>query len=287
MIRFLSTIFGIFLLTLSVAQADIAKPKALSDTLALMADALQQEDLISEVTIDHADQSLAVTYTDDSEITAFPDNLHAKLSSAGSDAERQTIFDEHIATIIAVYHQQDEALSPADHAQIYPVLRHRDYRTFTDSQSPEAKLVTAGSIGDTDILFVLDSPKSVQFIKEGDLAALELDMKALEEVARTNLARKKQELRVEGGGPYMLILDGFYEASMLLDDALWDSIEDQVGAVLLAMPNRDLIFFLPAATPDAEKTLRGLIAEYGAALPYPLSDHVFRRNGSDWVVVQP
>jgi uncharacterized protein YtpQ (UPF0354 family) len=280
---------ALLLCAVAMAKADIAKPKTLNETLTLMVNAFQAESRVRDARTNANLSAVALTLPDETEVIAYPENLHAKLLMGESDAERQTILDAHIASILEGFLQSEQEYSTADHAQIYPVLRHREYRqTFEaeiSDQEPGLKLVTIGSVGDTEILFVLDRPSHAVFLTQQLLEELQLTLSELEATAQGNLARKSESLRIEGEWLYFLELDGFYEASMLLEDNLWNKVINQIGDVLLAMPNRDLVVFLPTSTADAEKTLRDIISDYGVTQPYPLSEHIFRREGSDWVVL--
>jgi uncharacterized protein YtpQ (UPF0354 family) len=286
-IRFLAAIFTVFLLSTANTHAKIAKPETLNETLILMAKAFQAgKQQIKNITIDLEDNSLTISLQNEKEVIIYPDNLHAKLLSTSSDANRQTVFDEHIAFLFEALREHEEPGNTSDHTQIYPVLRHKEYRATLETQHSDTEMITTGRIGDMDILFVLDSPQSVAFVMRQDLDQLQLSIKELEVRALTNLTRKKDDLRIEGSGPYSLVLDGFYETSMLLEDRLWNEITSKFGEILLAMPARDLVVFLPASTPDAEQFLRDFIQENHNA-PYPMSEYVFRRSGSDWIALDP
>lgn len=285
MIRSLIAVVLMFVFSVSTAIADIAKPKTIEETLSLLFSVFASDARIESAQIDHADQSVVVIWPDGQEFVVYPDNLHAKLRNGADDAERQTILDDHIASVVDTFYAPPDTLQPSDLRSILPVLRHKDYRQFLENKEPDQKLVTSGTIGDTDILYVLDTPNSVVFIQQSDLEELGVSQAELEVISHKNLARKSKRLQIEGDALYLVTLDGFYEASMLLDSGLWNDIQSQIGDILLAMPNRDLVVFLPMTEPDADVILRDIIAEYGSDGPYPLSEHVYRWDGKDWITL--
>lgn len=147
----LSMVLSLACLICSPTWADIPKPASIEDTVAAMADAYRASDKISDVQVNNEDSSVRVTFNDGTELTSYATNLHVKLINAESDQQRQELFDFHIAGIFEVNLSEEQAWTNESLARVFPVLRHRDFKTFSD-KTGGSPLVTSGIIGDSDIL---------------------------------------------------------------------------------------------------------------------------------------
>lgn len=112
---------------------------------------------------------------------------------------------------------------------------------------------------------------------------MELDAEAVHDQALANLTARDWPLQIDGAGPYMLILDGTFEASMLLLPDLWDQIEQQVGPVVVMPLARDLVLFAPKEDPELISALIGIAAEHFGQAAYALSDRPIVRTAQGWV----
>jgi hypothetical protein len=81
-----------------------------------------------------------------------------------------------------------------------------------------------------------------------------------------------------------LLLDGEFEASLLLLDDLWDDTlasHTPHGAVV-AIPTRDVLTFCDAASADGIRTLRDLVQRTTAGGQQLLTPHLYRRVDGAW-----
>jgi len=124
------------------------------------------------------------------------------------------------------------------------------------------------------------------FIQYSNLKDLGLDMDAAFALAQTNQAARQWNPKIEGDGIYFLQLDGTFEASLLLDNALWDFVEGEIGPVLLTASNRDVVLFGPSDNPEVRRILTQLAQKYVAEGSYALSAQLMVRRDGGWVVSQ-
>ena len=113
----------------------------------------------------------------------------------------------------------------------------------------------------------------------------ELDIR-IHEAALGNLGvRFSAGFQVNAYGSWFgLVLDGNFEASTLLVDALWENSLRQFveGEFAVAVPARDVVAFCDAASPQGLAELYAVVERV-----YPSADHqllasLLKRTGSGW-----
>ncbi|MEO3416589.1 DUF1444 family protein [Roseovarius sp. CAU 1744] len=268
------------------AISEIGAPNGVSDTLQWMSEALEAHPE-TERTVIHKDEgNILLHLKSGTEMVVFPDNLHQKLVTADDDHARQEIFDFHIESVFGSLASSDEGLTPSDLERVFPVIRHREYRETARSEFPKLQFHSSQSLGDSDILYVVDKGDTVSFLTIADLERLKLDSERLRAIGNDNLRRKFDDLRIEGEGVYFLTLDGFYESSFVTFIPMWREIDAQLGEILMAVPARDLVIFVDGAVPESRDYLSELVASLAQDLSYPVSDHLYTWNNDAWIVVE-
>ncbi len=270
----------------AVSLADLKKPETVTETLQMMADAYRAMEGVVSVKIDVADNSLSLMLEDEHEVFAYPDNLHQKLITSDTAEERQEIFDFHIQSTLSALQQADRDVTPIDLDRLFPVIRHKSFTEHRETGGDGPKPYIAGELGDSYILYALDSDASVSYLTTEDAEELGLDAAAFDSKGQENLERKYQDLSIEGDSVYVLTLDGFYESSFVTFTPLWEAVDAQIGTVLMAVPARDLVIFLDGDQPGNAETLRALLTEISPDLSYPVSDLLYEWRESAWSVVR-
>ncbi len=266
--------------------ADLKKPDNQTETLRMMADAYRAMEEVVSATIDTKENKLILVLDDDEELFVFPDNLHQKLITAESDKDRQDIFDFHIQATLSGLIEADKDITLADLDRLLPVIRHRDYLEHQGPEGDRPDPFVAGTLGDSYILYVIDSDTSVSYLTKENAAELAQDATSLQYKAQQNLEQKYQDLKIEGDGVYFLVLDGFYESSLVTFSPLWQAIDEQIGTVMMAVPARDLVIFVDSSQSGSAAYLRELLVDIAPDLSYPISDHIFEWRDDVWVVVE-
>ena len=270
--RFLIALFLLSTPTL----ADIQRPKSLTDTLILLREAHAAQPGITEVWIDWQDQSVLFQREGDSEPSrTYPDNLHLLLQQAESGAERQAILNRFMRATDATPEVMAES--------ILPVLRWQGY----GEGLPEGPDVISRSFaGEIAVFYVQDLPERVDQDTLLDVAG---DAGALHALALDNL-RRYSAGRIEllpGDLLNMVLLDGMYESSLLLDDRFWNAAQAAMGRIVAAVPARDVLLFTDAEVPDGVPALIDAITRNRETFAYPISETLLEWTGAGWRVYQP
>jgi uncharacterized protein YtpQ (UPF0354 family) len=137
--------------------------------------------------------------------------------------------------------------------------------------------------GDLVILWVLDSPTSTSSVTAELLEDNRLDTEKLAEKALENLTRKASDIQTSSeNGMTFVLLDEYYESSLMLLPDLWQAIDDDLGTVVAGVPSRDLLIYVDGDNPDDVAELRDLVERMSGQLSYPVSGDLFRWDGSAW-----
>lgn len=263
--------------------ADLDRPDTLDETMQWMADAFEATEDVTSVEIDTANERLLLRIDAEEEpLISYPHNLHQLLGNAETGQERQEFFDFHVLAILETLQAGDMALTVQNLSRIYPVIRHVSMRHNTDLLEPDNEYARGGTMGDTDILYVIDDEMSVKYLMTHDMATLGLTNRKLQEIARGNLALKLENITVEGDGLYMLVLDGFYESSAVTYAPFWEDMSTYMDRVLMAVPARDLVVFADGANPQAERVLRDVIRDFSTKSAYPVSEQLYLWDDGEW-----
>ena len=260
------------------AIAEVPRPSSVDDTLKAMAEALRATGLYEEVVIDRADNSVRYSTAEGEDRRSFPDNLHRTLIQAETDAARQDALDQFVAAMIET-HEATKA-SASDAANVLPVVRPVDFGVGQAS----AQLVSRPLAGDLRVYYVIDRPNSLSYVTVPILGDMELSVADLPELAARNFANKGWAPEFEGDGIWLLLFDGNYESSFLLQEELWNGLDERLGTVLMIALARDLVLFTDADFDGAEKELQRLADENFDKMSYPLSSEIYVWTENGWAL---
>lgn len=267
----------IFAFTAPVS-AQISRPETLMDTLAILAQSFRNAPEIQAVTVNQAEISLELVLPDGTDMKSDPDNLHRLLQAAENDAARQDILDGFIHNTVAGFANANAPINPRN---IFPIIRAEGYgEGLGDGPLPYSEPFVKG----LRIYFAEDLPTAIRYINTAQSPAFAPPAQPLSALARGNFLRHAIPFEIQGGGPYILIADGNYEASFLLDTALWQQIDQQLSEVLLIVPARDLVIFADGALPDSRDTLKRILAQALIEAAYPLGDKILVWASDHWEI---
>lgn len=261
----------------TTAHADIPRPTDLEQTLDWMLDRILPTH--PDAQINRANRN--ITLDADGEIIINPDNIHAVLRTTEDGREREAALDSFIATMIAAI--DEPALDGLPLERVYPVVRHLSFA----QASGATELYFEPFIGDMVKVYAIDYPDRVAYVTTDNLAGAGVTIDAVKKAAFANLATKLAQTQILNNGPgYMVITDGFYESSMLLDDALWADIAVQLGDdIVMIVPSRDVVVFGAAGNPDVIDFLSFSLRDALASGTHQLSERMYIWQGGSWQVL--
>jgi len=136
--------------------------------------------------------------------------------------------------------------------------------------------------------YLVDRGGHFEYVLGRHLEAEGLTREALHEAALANLVQRVSEgVQLHPvGDAFALILDGNFEASLLLLDGLWE--ESLAGyapsGLVVAVPARDVLAFADSASPQGVEQLRDIVARTFDGGDHLLVSHLLRREAGAWVV---
>lgn len=155
--------------------------------------------------------------------------------------------------------------------------------TLDGANSPVVDLLDNGLM----VVYLVDEGDRFVYVLHRHLQALGADPRGLMEfglVNLTNLARRKLQV-VQQGSFYGLLLDGHFEASLMLVDELWDSALASMtpNGPVIAIPARDILIFCDARDATGIQQMREATARVLQANDHTLTDQLYRRVDGAWV----
>jgi hypothetical protein len=156
--------------------------------------------------------------------------------------------------------------------------------TTSEADSPILRDLGNGLL----VAYLVDEGNEFSYIQNRHIVGTGVTEAALHCVAVQNLASlADQRLRVQPYGHiFAVLMDGNFEASILLLDSLWDSAfrEYVDGDYLAALPARDVLAFGDALSSLAVAELQAVIARLeGSKADHVLSSCLYRRREGAWV----
>jgi uncharacterized protein YtpQ (UPF0354 family) len=142
-------------------------------------------------------------------------------------------------------------------------------------------------------VYLIDADEHWRYVQQGELAALKahdakVDVRGLHEFALINLARLASEkLRLMPlANSQGLLLDGQFEASLLLLDDLWDeSLASYApNGFVAAAPTRDVLAFCDSKSEQGILELRELAQRTYSSGQHRLSPALLERINGQWQI---
>ena len=139
------------------------------------------------------------------------------------------------------------------------------------------------------LLFAFDRPSEYEIVAGRHVRALGLAPSSLRALAVTNLRRRLPDIQRHGDHPaYMLTAGGNLESSLLLLDDLWDQQSmDVPGALVAAVPARDVLLFTGSDSPVGLSALRSSIERVWPDGGHLLTRELFTWRAHSWSPFEP
>lgn len=141
------------------------------------------------------------------------------------------------------------------------------------------------------IAYLVDSGAYFEYVQQRHLSESGLSMDDLHGAALRNLSLLVRDaLRVESHGEVLTArVDGNFESSLMLLDALWDrSLKDHLGeSPIVAVPSRDVIGFCPGESAGGIERLRAVVEAIWPDGDHLVSRCLYRRIEGVWTRLGP
>ena len=182
-----------------------------------------------------------------------------------------------------------EMRAPAGREDIVPVIKDRAWLDETrlgvgeDGSEGGVEHLFEELNAELVVLYAYDLPTSIRYLKPGDLDSLDVVRDELRELACENLVARLPEVHIEPVDEHVwsVTADGYYDASLLLLDEVWNRPELALpGELVVALPARDMLFATGSDDELGVQGLRTAARRIAAEAPYRLTDVLFvRRDG--------
>lgn len=158
-------------------------------------------------------------------------------------------------------------------------------RALPADQEPMVDLLGNGLM----VVYLVDEGDRYVYVQHHHLRAIKANPRGLMEFGLVNLLRLAQgKLKVvDHGAIHGLLLDGQFEASLILLDELWEGSLAAMtpnGAVV-ALPARDVLAFCDAASAQGIQELRELVQRVLPGNEHALTGQLYRRVNGAWEVL--
>lgn len=136
------------------------------------------------------------------------------------------------------------------------------------------------------VVYLVDEGDKLTYIQNRDLVASGVTPADMHQRGMMNLANKASNgLRLmENGDVHALLLDGHFEASLVLLDDLWDEALASYApnGFIVALPARDVIAFCDAKSETGIAQLRDMVNRITAKGDHLVSQSLYQREGGAW-----
>lgn len=175
--------------------------------------------------------------------------------------------------------------APDDLAQLRPVIRHVEFlQQLAQRTTTPVPVVQRPFVADMLLLCVWDQPNGMRFTLADDVAAFGLTAEAALDRALANYRAEHPEPELHDDGPVTVVrTQDAYESSLLLDDDFWNKQSATAsGAIVAAIPARDILLFTTTGRPDGIASLRAAVARIMQAGDHVISDALLLRRDGRW-----
>jgi uncharacterized protein YtpQ (UPF0354 family) len=136
------------------------------------------------------------------------------------------------------------------------------------------------------VAYLVDEGDHFAYVQNAQLADSQFTLEGLHECALNNLAqRARGRASIREHGPVSaVLLDGNFEASLILLDHLWDETlaHRAPTGFVVALPARDVLAFCDAASQEGIEALKGVVQRVFAGGSHLLSQSLYRRREGKW-----
>lgn len=208
-------------------------------------------------------------------------NAFCRANAAGCDAE----VGRYVQAVVEM--QQKAALPPSREA-LRVVVRTADFvQGAASSGAAKGHFPRQPLVDGLVALLMLDSPRSARLVNDSDCQALGLTPDEAYALGRANLRRElrpmAQAAKAVAPGSVGTLEGDFYESGRVLLHEDWAPLaRAQKGALIVALPAKNLLIYSADDSPAGRDALRLLARDLMKRSPGPLSDLLLRWTPEGW-----
>lgn len=211
------------------------------------------------------------------EFTHYLDNSFKEYNL--SPTELNEIIERYVNSSGSLYEKKEEI----NINQIIPIIKPSSYfEELKRSGIETADLIWENYNEDLIIIYAEDKGNRFNYFNNNEFEKLNIKKDTLLDFARSNLNNIIPKIEKVGkNGEYGLIAGGDYEANLILLNTLWTKDNFKVdGDIIVAIPNRDLVFIIGSNNKQSIEKLKKSIPEYYNTGNHPISDSFYRWTGT-------
>ena len=230
--------------------------------------------------------TLIVQFEDETETTVNLGNLLLILNNEPDIREQNIqLYVDLVKNIASASDPTKEQLAQ----NLLPAIRQSDYVQYmeeTGLQMPVKNYFFKKNIGaDYWIVLALDGQGSITFPTKKSLEPLELDEDQLLSLAIDNFKNRLLEKVTvsKEEGVFIVSIDGFYDASILISDDFWSNQAKELGSeIVMVAPARDLVMFAPKSDKDTTEFMISFARDNISQFSHALSDQPLLWTQDGW-----
>lgn len=152
---------------------------------------------------------------------------------------------------------------------------------------PEAEMPVVKNLGNgLCVVYLVDTDDGLIYVQNRDLSGTNLTPEGLHELGLYNLGQRSAgKLQMHQYGPaYAFVLDGLFEASLILLDELWDETLAHLApnGFIAAFPSRDTLAVCDAQSVQGIAGLRNMVNKVFPGGDHLLTSDLYRRQNGEW-----
>lgn len=259
-----------------IEQTDIPLPRFTE----LIARLLEQEPHVTRAVV-QSEEQIEVTMVDcDHPTQMFTPNLHARLGRVGREARAK-----EVARFIRGQREMHTDSPVNDLSQLRPVIKDdRFMNNVSELGKGKLSLLARRLVADLWVCCVWDTPNGMRFVTPDEAGQYGFTEEQMHARALQNFVKERAAVEFVNHPPLLVLRTGdCYDASLLLDDALWEQAAKKVSGIPLAcVPSRDTLLVVGADTPGALQALKDAAGRIEAGGDHLISSTILQRRDAAW-----
>lgn len=237
---------------------------------------------VSAAQIDTGARVLVVTVEGGATYTVSPDNLDLTLETLGDEADKVQAVVEFMSKISEAPDLPQSLDSSLQ--SILPVV--------TSTELARAPGASDLGIWHSELapglseFLVFDAADSVNYVTQSQIDDSTLGLDEIRDKARQNLRGRAASKLLEeySASPWVagLLLDGFYECSLMLLPEIWSDLTKKVGEVAVSCPARGELLIVKSEDGLARATVGAYALDAVKTHPYPASEFLYVWQEAGW-----
>lgn len=216
------------------------------------------------------------------------DRLYSFCQRSGAACEVE--INNYAKTVSGVLKERN---APIDKDAVRIVIRSSDYIKHAQASlgADAAGLQLRPLVTGLMAVVVLDAPRTIRPVTDGDRKKLGLSQEQLFELGATNIRATLKPLsetaKPVAAGQIGTLPTSFYEVGRLTLHADWAELAaSQNGTLLVTLPATDTVLYISESSPSAIDALKAMTKNIARKSPSPLSLEVLRWTKERWELVQ-